>query len=162
MARDAGDMACGPHAVEAAARSGRATKILLSRSLRSGKALRSAEIAAKAGIPVERVDPAALEKAAGGAATQGIVALCAPAEESGNWKPFLAALPEGKRMILMLDGVEDPRNFGACLRSAWAFGADCVIAPRRGSAPLSAVARKAAAGAAESMRVFRAGASATW
>jgi 23S rRNA (guanosine2251-2'-O)-methyltransferase len=53
-------------------------------------------------------------------------------------------------LVLALDGVQDPRNLGACLRSAEAAGVDAVLLPKRRSAPVTAVARKAAAGAAES------------
>jgi 23S rRNA (guanosine2251-2'-O)-methyltransferase len=50
---------------------------------------------------------------------------------------------------LLLDQIQDPHNLGACIRSADAFGADAVILPKHGSAPLSAVALKAASGATE-------------
>ena len=52
---------------------------------------------------------------------------------------------------MVLDGVLDPRNLGACLRSAEAAGVDAVLLPKRHSAPLSAVARKVASGAAEQL-----------
>ncbi len=55
------------------------------------------------------------------------------------------------QLLLALDGVMDPRNLGACLRSADAAGVDAVLLPKRRSAPLSEVARKAASGAAESL-----------
>jgi 23S rRNA (guanosine2251-2'-O)-methyltransferase len=54
-------------------------------------------------------------------------------------------------LVLVLDGVQDPHNLGACLRSAAAAGALAVIVPRDNSAPLTPVARRAAAGAAESL-----------
>ena len=54
-------------------------------------------------------------------------------------------------LLLVLDGVTDPRNLGACLRSANAAGVDAVLLPKRHSAPLSAVAMKTAAGGAESL-----------
>ncbi|MCR5537224.1 MAG: 23S rRNA (guanosine(2251)-2'-O)-methyltransferase RlmB [Succinivibrio sp.] len=51
-------------------------------------------------------------------------------------------------LYVVLDGITDPRNLGACMRSAWAFGACCVIVPKDKSAPFSPVARKTASGAA--------------
>jgi len=60
----------------------------------------------------------------------------------------LAALEESA-LLLILDGVTDPHNLGACLRSAEAFGAQALIAPRDNAAPLNATARKVASGAAE-------------
>jgi len=58
---------------------------------------------------------------------------------------------QGAPLLLVLDGVQDPHNLGACLRSADAAGVTAVIAPRDRSAGLTAVARKVAAGAAETV-----------
>lgn len=58
-------------------------------------------------------------------------------------------------LLLLLDGIEDPRNLGAVIRSAEAFGAMAVILPRDRTAPLSSVAIKTAAGAGERMDVVR-------
>ncbi len=64
--------------------------------------------------------------------------------------------PTGEpRLVLALDGVEDPQNLGALLRSADGAGVDAVVMPERRSAPLSAVAAKAAAGAQEHLRIAR-------
>lgn len=62
--------------------------------------------------------------------------------------------PQGA-LLLVLDGVTDPRNFGACLRSAATFGADAVILPKDRSAPLNEAAIKTASGAASLMPLFR-------
>lgn len=56
---------------------------------------------------------------------------------------------DGDRLLLALDGIQDPHNLGACLRTAEAVGVDAVILPKDRSASLTAVARKAAAGSAE-------------
>ena len=61
--------------------------------------------------------------------------------------------PSGHRFFLALDGVEDPHNFGALLRSADGAGVDGVIIPERRSAPLSAIAAKTSAGASEHVRM---------
>jgi 23S rRNA (guanosine2251-2'-O)-methyltransferase len=61
--------------------------------------------------------------------------------------------PSGKRFFLALDGVEDPHNLGALLRSADGAGIDGVILPERRSAPLSAVTAKSSAGASEHVRI---------
>ena len=58
-------------------------------------------------------------------------------------------------LILVLDGVTDPHNFGACLRSAEAFGVSCVIVPKDHSAPLNQVARKTSSGASELIPVVK-------
>jgi 23S rRNA (guanosine2251-2'-O)-methyltransferase len=58
-------------------------------------------------------------------------------------------------LVLVLDNITDPRNFGACLRTANAAGVDVVIVPKRNSAPLSAVAMKTAQGGAEDLFVVQ-------
>ena len=58
-------------------------------------------------------------------------------------------------VILVLDGVTDPHNFGACLRSAEAFGVNCVVVPKDRSAPLNQAARKTSSGASELIPVVR-------
>jgi 23S rRNA (guanosine2251-2'-O)-methyltransferase len=57
--------------------------------------------------------------------------------------------------ILVLDNIEDPRNLGACLRSADAAGVDLVIIPKHKSAGLTPVAKKTAAGAADSLKIYQ-------
>ena len=58
-------------------------------------------------------------------------------------------------LVLVLDSITDPRNFGACLRTANAAGVDVVIVPKRNSAPLSAVAMKTAQGGAEDLFIVQ-------
>lgn len=83
---------------------------------------------------------------------QGVVAQChaATLEDEAALEDKLASLAH-PALVLALDGVQDPRNLGACLRSAAAAGVDAVLLPRRRSAPVSAVARKTASGAAEAL-----------
>ncbi len=58
-------------------------------------------------------------------------------------------------LVLILDNIEDPRNFGACLRSADAAGVDAVIFPKHKSTGLTPVAKKTAAGAADSLKIYQ-------
>ena len=58
-------------------------------------------------------------------------------------------------LLLILDQVQDPHNFGACLRTADAAGVDAVIVPKDNAAPMSAVVQKVASGAADSMPIYR-------
>jgi 23S rRNA (guanosine2251-2'-O)-methyltransferase len=104
------------------------------------------------GIPVERTSRRALDRAAGAGRHQGVLALCSEAMLASEAELELRwpLLPDPK-LLLILDGVMDPRNLGACLRSASAAGASAVLLPKRRSAPLSDVARKTASGAAESL-----------
>ena len=114
---------------------------------------RTAEIrrlARDGGIPVIAVSPAALERLAGGAAHQGVAAEVDPPEAVS-----LEALIDGLRepaLLLVLDGIEDPGNLGAILRSAEAAGIDGVIRQTRRAAPLGQV-EKASAGAASHVRI---------
>jgi len=58
-------------------------------------------------------------------------------------------------LILMLDSIQDPRNLGACLRTAKAAGVDCVILNKDGSAPINALVHKASAGAINQLKIFQ-------
>ncbi len=108
-----------------------------------------------AGIKVHQVPRATLDRMAGerhqGVAARVQETTVRRAEDLGEFLDTLAGAP----LLLVLDGVQDPHNLGACLRSAEAAGAHAVIVPRDNSAPLSPVARRAAAGAAESVPFFQ-------
>ena len=103
------------------------------------------------GVRVEFVDRGWLDRKADGA-HQGVLAV-SQALALADEKAFEAAWPDlpGPRLVLALDGVQDPRNLGACLRSAGAAGVQAVLLPKRNSAPVSAAALKTAAGVAESL-----------
>ena len=107
-------------------------------------------LAAESGVRVERVDRESLDALAESRAHQGVLAEAAPLQNR-SWREGVARATKAGRppLVLALDGVEDPQNLGALLRSAEVFGADAVLLPKRRSAPLSAVALKASAGAAE-------------
>ena len=87
---------------------------------------------------------------------QGVVALVEPSKElsDNDLDPILDA-HEGQPFILILDSVTDPHNLGACLRSADAAGVTAVITPKDKSAPLNAVAKNVASGAAEHVPLIR-------
>ncbi len=103
------------------------------------------------GVRVEFVDRAWLDRRADGA-HQGVLAQSQELTLADE-KAFEAAWPEmrGPRLVLVLDGVQDPRNLGACLRSAGAAGVQAVLLPKRNSAPVNAAALKTAAGVAEQL-----------
>ncbi len=87
---------------------------------------------------------------------QGIVAIASPLPQ--YHEQDLMAFLEKKTSIpflLILDGITDPHNLGACLRTADAAGVDCVIIPKDKSAPITPVVSKVACGAAESIPVIR-------
>jgi len=108
------------------------------------------ERARHASVRTIDADDARLDALAGGNAHQGVVALCNVEAKSVQLEDVLDAVtPE--TLLLILDGVTDPRNLGACLRTAAAAGAAAVVVPRDRAAALTDVASKAAAGAAESL-----------
>ncbi|MCU0767218.1 MAG: 23S rRNA (guanosine(2251)-2'-O)-methyltransferase RlmB [Gammaproteobacteria bacterium] len=108
------------------------------------------------GIALHRVDREQLDRLAGGANHQGAVAaVAAPAaQDEAGLHALLEAL-DHPPFVLVLDGVQDPHNLGACLRSADAAGVDAVVAPRDRSVGLTPVACKVASGAAESVPFFQ-------
>ena len=136
----------GRNAVLEAARAGRVRRVLLAEGI--GHDPRLAEL--RQVVPVEEVPPARIAALAQGA-HQGVVAELAP-------RTFLTLrqLLEGRPTLLLgLDGVEDPQNLGAILRSAEAAGVEGVVLPEHRTAPLSAAAVKASSGASEHLRLCR-------
>ncbi len=106
------------------------------------------------GIPVEELPRPELERLAKGAVHQGVVLY---AEPLPLWElaPWLAALEGSDAIVVVLDGIEDPHNFGAIVRSAAACGASAVLFGKDRSAPLSTAAFKSAAGAMEHIPLIR-------
>lgn len=111
------------------------------------------ERAAAAGVRVQAAGREALARLAGEVAHQGAVAAVRPlkAWDEHDLSAALAEMPEP--LLLVLDGVTDPHNLGACLRTADAAGAQALIIPKDRAAAVDGVARKVAAGAAEFVRV---------
>ncbi len=109
-------------------------------------------LASAAGCPVERVDPQQLARQAG-EGHQGVVAEVQPQAPWNEDRLFAALADASRPLLLALDGVQDPHNLGACLRTADACGALAVIVPRDRAAQLNATVRKVAAGAAETTPV---------
>ena len=111
-------------------------------------------LAKQAGLAVEVKPAASLSDLTGGAPHQGVIAEVTPAlalDEDALMEGVGARLEAGQApFVLVLDGVQDPHNLGACLRTADAAGVDFVIAPRDRATGLTPVVRKVAAGAAES------------
>jgi 23S rRNA (guanosine2251-2'-O)-methyltransferase len=94
-----------------------------------------------------------LDRKAGGSRHQGVLCYAAEMESFDSEEIFDRVKSPG--LLIALDGIEDPRNLGAILRSAEAAGADGVFLPRRRSAGLSATVAKASAGAASHVKVAR-------
>jgi 23S rRNA (guanosine2251-2'-O)-methyltransferase len=153
----------GVHSVEEALKAGRRRfdHVLVARErLEQGESLRLERLVAaarQAGIRVRQESREQLTQLAKSPAHQGVVALVRPQEFlaiEDLFAPNPSAM-QANRLILALDGVEDPQNLGALLRVADGAGVDGVVLTERRSAPLSPVAVKASAGAAEHLRIAR-------
>jgi 23S rRNA (guanosine2251-2'-O)-methyltransferase len=120
---------------------------------RSDKRIEDAiAMARKHGVAIERVDGAALDRAARGGVHQGLVA---EIERPGDYSVeelVAAAAPEAP-LLVVLDGVEDPHNVGAILRTVDASGAHGVIRQERRAASLDGIVAKASAGAVSMVRI---------
>ncbi|OBS08725.1 23S rRNA (guanosine(2251)-2'-O)-methyltransferase RlmB [Acidihalobacter prosperus] len=141
----------GINAVESALRNDpERIKVVWLDAARDDHRLRTlAVLAEAAGIAVQRTSKKALDRRAPDARHQGVVAdyQPPPAPSEGDLLDLVEAAREP--LLLVLDGVTDPHNLGACLRTAAAAGALAVVAPRDRAASLTPAARKAASGAAE-------------
>ncbi|UCH53404.1 MAG: 23S rRNA (guanosine(2251)-2'-O)-methyltransferase RlmB [Pseudomonadota bacterium] len=149
-------LVCGPNAVLAAIREHpeRVESVWLA-SERGDERVQAVEEAARAqDVAVQRVARKELDRMANGVRHQGVIAQYrAPAGREQSVSELLESI-QGAPLLLILDGVQDPHNLGACLRSADAAGAHAVIVPKDNTAPLSSVTRRAAAGAAETMNLI--------
>jgi len=103
------------------------------------------------GVTVDRVERGQLDRLAGGARHQGVIAF-APPLTIGN---LSAMQVEDDTLLVVLDGVTDPRNFGATLRSAVALGASGVVWGEHHAAPLTPATFRASAGAVEHASLYR-------
>jgi 23S rRNA (guanosine2251-2'-O)-methyltransferase len=117
------------------------------------RARRLRERAEAAGVRVQTAGSEALAKLAGDVAHQGVVAAVRPLKPLTEQDLPSALSQFDDPLLLVLDGVTDPHNLGACLRTADAAGVHMVIIPRDRAAVVDGVVRKVAAGAAEFMPV---------
>ncbi len=141
----------GLHAVEEALRAGTPLRyIAASRERHDARLAQLLAAARAAGVPV-RLEPAvALDRLAQGERHQGVVALAA-AKATLALEDLLADAPQ--KLLLACDGIEDPHNLGAILRTACGAGVDGVLLPERRSAGLTAAVERVSAGALEHVRV---------
>lgn len=142
----------GFHAVLARLRTNAASvvEILVDETRHDARLADVVRVAEAAGVRVMRVPGKRLDGFYGGGRHQGIVARVTGRAEQATLDEVLDVLQE-PALLLVLDGVTDPHNLGACLRVADAAGAHAVVVPKDRSAGLSPVVTKVASGAAESV-----------
>lgn len=128
----------------------RVREVLVENGQRNPRVHELAERAKTLKIPVHHRPREQLEKLAGEARHQGIAALYeAPALAGDNDLSALLEQAGASALVLVLDGVTDPHNLGACLRSAAAAKVTCVIVPKDRAVGLTPVVRRASAGGAD-------------
>jgi 23S rRNA (guanosine2251-2'-O)-methyltransferase len=111
------------------------------------------ERASAAGARLFESDDVRLQKMSGTARHQGVVARVDPLAVSHSLDDTLDAV-EGAPLVLVLDGVTDPHNLGACLRAADGAGAHAVVAPKDRAVGINATVAKVASGAADTVPYF--------
>src|SRR5215813_3936899 len=130
-------------------------RLLVVKGLRNRRVSETMARAGQMGIPLRFEARETLDRMAGGVPHQGLIAVVS-AKPLLDLDSLLAQARE-PACLVVLDGVEDPRNLGAILRTAEAAGADGVVLPERHSAGLSETVARASAGALEYVRVARVG-----
>ena len=153
------DVLYGLHPVEEALKAGRRRfdYVLVARGRHDERLERLAAACREAGVRVRQEPREQLTQLAQTPMHQGIIAYVRP-QESLTVEDLFEPDPQhagAARLVLALDGVEDPQNLGALLRVADGAGVDGVVLTERRSAPLSPAAVKASAGAAEHLRIAR-------
>jgi len=133
----------------------RVREVLIEQNSKNARVNEIAAQARKLGLPVKPVGKEQLEKLGGEARHQGVIARYeTPPLRSENDLPALLDAAGPNALVLVLDGVTDPHNLGACLRVADGAGAHAVIAPKDHAAGINATVAKVASGAAETVPYF--------
>ena len=127
-------------------------RILVAKGIGGARIQEVIDLARQTGTPVRFEERAALDRLSGTGAHQGVIALGAAKKYAE-----LEDVAPASDLIVVLDGVEDPHNLGAIIRTAHAAGAGAVVIAERRAAGLTDVVAKAAAGALEYLPVVRAG-----
>jgi 23S rRNA (guanosine2251-2'-O)-methyltransferase len=143
----------GVHPVREALRAGRSIdRVLIARGAGGAKLQEIIDLCRQSGVAVRFEPREALDRAGRGATHQGVVAFAAAVKAAS-----LVGIVESAQCLVVLDGVEDPHNLGAIIRTAHAAGADAVLIPERRAAGLTETVAKASAGAIEHLPVVRIG-----
>ena len=128
--------------------------VAVARDRHDGRVQRVVEECRRGGVAVRFVARDELDRLAGGAAHQGVVAV-ASAKQYTDMQSVLSGKRGGRALIVVLDGVEDPHNLGAIVRTAEGAGADGILIPERRAAGVTAAVAKASAGATEHVPIAK-------
>lgn len=149
------DQVMGIHAVEALLKTSpeRLTRVWM--QPREGRLMQLHTQLRQAGIAVQNCDGRTLDRLSDNVRHQGVIAEFMPRESLDDQGLDQCLDQSGQPLLLVLDGVTDPHNLGACIRSAAAAGADAVVVPKDRSAGLTPVTRRSSAGATERIPLAR-------
>jgi 23S rRNA (guanosine2251-2'-O)-methyltransferase len=128
-------------------------RVAIANGVRIGRFQELMSAARAAGVPVVRHPAEALDRAVGGRSHQGVVAWVGAARYADL--DDIVARMQQRPLVVLLDGVEDPHNLGAIIRTAECAGAAGVVIPERGAVGLTDVVAKTSAGALEHLPVAR-------
>jgi 23S rRNA (guanosine2251-2'-O)-methyltransferase len=143
----------GIHPVREALKAGRSLdRVMVVKEAGNRRLQEIIDLARHARIPLRFETREALDRAAQGGSHQGVVAFGASSKYA-----TLDEVPEGAQLVIVLDGVEDPHNLGAIIRTANAAGAAAVVIPERRAVHVTETVAKSAAGALEYVPVVKAG-----
>jgi 23S rRNA (guanosine2251-2'-O)-methyltransferase len=143
----------GIHAVLEALRAGRSfDRVVVSKGAGGERIQEVVDLCRSASVPTRFEPRASLDRLAGSSAHQGVVAVGAAHRYAS-----IEDIPSGAKLLVVLDGVEDPHNLGAVVRTAHAAGAAALLIPERRATGITEVVAKAAAGALEYLPVIRVG-----
>ena len=144
-------LSLGIHPVREALRAGRPLdKVLIAKGASGPRIQEIIDLCRAQSIPVRIESRELLDRASKGVSHQGVIAF-----GSAHEYIELSDVLEGANLLVILDGVEDPHNLGAIIRTAHAAGANAVVVPERRSAPLTESVGRAAAGALEYLPIAR-------
>jgi 23S rRNA (guanosine2251-2'-O)-methyltransferase len=145
------DILAGIHPVREALRAGRSIdRVLVAKGAGGPRVQEIVDLCKRAQVSVRFEERAALDRASGSQSHQGVVAFGA-ATKYASFEEISARA----KLLVVLDGIEDPHNLGAIIRTANAAGAGAVIVPERRAAGLTETVAKSAAGALEYVPVVR-------
>jgi len=148
----------GIHAVKEALEAGRALeRVVIARGKGGDRVQEIVDLARSRKVAVRFEERAQLDRLAGNDRHQGVIALAGVKRVETLEGLIEATAGKVSRLVVLLDGVEDPHNLGAVIRSALAAGADGVVIPERRAAGLTEVVSRASAGALEHLSVARVG-----
>ena len=141
----------GVHPVREALRAGRPLdKVLVSKGASGPRIQEIIDLCQGSSVPVRFEARETLDRAAKGSTHQGVLGFGA-----AHTYVELHTVMARAKLLVVLDGVEDPHNFGAIIRTAHAAGADAIIVPERRAAPLTETVDRAASGALEYLPITR-------